>query len=165
FRGFLLHFSVSYTARAALGLTFQWIAPLVFITIKASVFVLVMSFVKDLSNVEGDLKHQISTLAIKFGVRNIALLDSGILLVKYIVGVLWASIYMPQVVKCEIPDKAGAHYSQESEHPSIKEYTSRCSRLGELCSITIICNIILEIVRIDELKNKKNLISAAAKLL
>ncbi|KAK3199265.1 hypothetical protein Dsin_022680 [Dipteronia sinensis] len=96
-RGFLLHYGVSYTARAALGLTFQWTAPLVFITIKASVFVLVMSFVKDLSDVEGDRKHQISTLPIKFGVRNIAFLGSSILLVKYIVGVLLASIYMPQV--------------------------------------------------------------------
>ncbi|TXG67163.1 hypothetical protein EZV62_008438 [Acer yangbiense] len=115
-RGFLLHFSVSYAARAALGLTFQWTAPLVFITIKASLFVLVMSFVKDLSDVEGDRKcltpylfqyiiarrHQISTLAIKFGVRNVAFLGSGILLVKYIVGVLLASIYVPQAFKHNI---------------------------------------------------------------
>ncbi|KAH7568434.1 hypothetical protein JRO89_XS07G0298200 [Xanthoceras sorbifolium] len=94
-RGFLLHFTVSYASSTGLGLTFQWTAPLVFITIKASLFALVMSFVKDLSDVEGDRKHQVSTLAIKFGVRNIAFLGSGILLVKYIVGVL-ATMYMPQ---------------------------------------------------------------------
>ncbi|KAL5776042.1 hypothetical protein ACOSP7_008968 [Xanthoceras sorbifolium] len=94
-RGFLLHFIVSYASSAGLGLIFQWTAPLVFITIKASFFALVMSFVKDLSDVDGDRKYQVSTLPIKFGVRNIAFLGSGILLVKYIVGVL-AAMYMPQ---------------------------------------------------------------------
>ncbi|KAL5778515.1 hypothetical protein ACOSQ2_009252 [Xanthoceras sorbifolium] len=94
-RGFLLHFIVSYASSAGLGLIFQWTAPLVFITIKASFFALVMSFVKDLSDVDGDRKYTVSTLAVKFGVRNIAFLGSGILLVKYIVGVL-AATYMPQ---------------------------------------------------------------------
>ena len=43
-----------------------------------------------------NFRYQISTFATKLGVRNIAFLGSGILLVNYIVSVL-AAIYMPQV--------------------------------------------------------------------
>ncbi|KAG4921363.1 hypothetical protein JHK82_050329 [Glycine max] len=56
----------------------------------------VIAITKDLPDVEGDRKYQISTFATKLGVWNIAFLGSGILLVKYIVSVL-AAIYMPQV--------------------------------------------------------------------
>lgn len=42
-------------------------------------------------------RYQISTFATKLGVRNIAFLGSGILLMNYIVSIL-AAIYMPQVI-------------------------------------------------------------------
>lgn len=43
-----------------------------------------------------NFRYQISTFATKLGVRNIAFLGSGILLMNYIVSVL-AAVYMPQV--------------------------------------------------------------------
>lgn len=47
-------------------------------------------------HVKTNFRYQISTFATKLGVRNIAFLGSGILLMNYIVSVL-AAIYMPQV--------------------------------------------------------------------
>ncbi|RVX09537.1 Homogentisate solanesyltransferase, chloroplastic [Vitis vinifera] len=70
-------------------------APVVFITTFVTLFALVIAITKDLPDVEGDRKYQISTLATKLGVRNIAFLGSGLLLVNYI-GSILAAIYMPQ---------------------------------------------------------------------
>nr|AKM76561.1 AT3G11945-like protein [Erodium gruinum] len=100
-RGFLLNFGVYYATRAALGLTFQWSSPVVFITTFVTVFALVIAITKDLPDVEGDRKFQISTLATKLGVRNIAYLGSGLLLLNYIAAVL-AAIYMPQAFRRSI---------------------------------------------------------------
>ncbi|WRX22782.1 UbiA prenyltransferase family - like 7 [Theobroma cacao] len=97
-RGFLLNFGVYYATRAALGLPFQWSAPVAFITTFVTLFALVIAITKDLPDVEGDRKFQISTLATKLGVRNIAFLGSGLLLVNYVAAVL-AAIYMPQVFR------------------------------------------------------------------
>nr|AKM76558.1 AT3G11945-like protein [California macrophylla] len=100
-RGFLLNFGVYYATRAALGLAFQWSSPVVFITSFVTVFALVIAITKDLPDVEGDRKFQISTLATKLGVRNIAYLGSGLLLLNYIASVL-AAIYMPQAFRRSI---------------------------------------------------------------
>ncbi|XP_054811097.1 homogentisate solanesyltransferase, chloroplastic isoform X1 [Prosopis cineraria] len=97
-RGFLLNFGVYYATRAALGLTFQWSSPVVFITTFVTLFALVIAITKDLPDVEGDRKYQISTFATKLGVRNIAFLGSGILLMNYIVSIL-AAIYLPQAFR------------------------------------------------------------------
>ncbi|KAL2326881.1 hypothetical protein Fmac_020308 [Flemingia macrophylla] len=97
-RGFLLNFGVYYATRAALGLTFEWSSPVVFITTFVTFFALVIAITKDLPDVEGDRKYQISTFATKLGVRNIAFLGSGILLMNYIISVL-AAIYMPQAFR------------------------------------------------------------------
>ncbi|XP_022766876.1 homogentisate solanesyltransferase, chloroplastic isoform X1 [Durio zibethinus] len=97
-RGFLLNFGVYYATRAALGLPFQWSAPVAFITTFVTLFALVIAITKDLPDVEGDRKFQISTLATKLGVRNIAFLGSGLLLVNYIAAVL-AAIYLPQAFR------------------------------------------------------------------
>ncbi|KAL6336961.1 hypothetical protein AAG906_036275 [Vitis piasezkii] len=100
-RGFLLNFGVYYATRAALGLPFMWSAPVVFITTFVTLFALVIAITKDLPDVEGDRKYQISTLATKLGVRNIAFLGSGLLLVNYI-GSILAAIYMPQAFRCSL---------------------------------------------------------------
>ncbi|KAG8483773.1 hypothetical protein CXB51_023378 [Gossypium anomalum] len=97
-RGFLLNFGVYYATRAALGLPFQWSAPVAFITTFVTLFALVIAITKDLPDVEGDRKFQISTLATKLGVRNIAFLGSGLLLVNYVAAVL-SAIYMPQAFR------------------------------------------------------------------
>lgn len=86
-RGFLLNFGVYYATRAALGLTFQWSSPVAFITCFVTVFALVIAITKDLPDVEGDRKFQISTLATKLGVRNIAFLGSGLLLANYVAAI------------------------------------------------------------------------------
>ncbi|XP_071724852.1 homogentisate solanesyltransferase, chloroplastic [Rutidosis leptorrhynchoides] len=97
-RGFLLNFGVYYATRAALGLPFEWSSPVAFITSFVTLFALVIAITKDLPDVEGDRKYQISTFATKLGVRNIAFLGSGLLLVNYIAAVL-AAIYMPQAFR------------------------------------------------------------------
>ncbi|CAA0837506.1 Homogentisate solanesyltransferase-chloroplastic [Striga hermonthica] len=97
-RGFLLNYGVYYATRAALGLPFEWSSPVAFITTFVTLFALVIAITKDLPDVEGDRKFKISTLATKLGVRNIALLGSGLLLVNYIGSILTA-IYMPQAFK------------------------------------------------------------------
>ncbi|KAH6812742.1 homogentisate prenyltransferase [Perilla frutescens var. frutescens] len=97
-RGFLLNYGVYYATRAALGLTFEWSYPVAFITSFVTLFALVIAITKDLPDVEGDRKFQIDTLATKLGVRNIALLGSGLLLINYI-GSVVAAIYLPQAFK------------------------------------------------------------------
>ncbi|KAK9079189.1 hypothetical protein SSX86_000859 [Deinandra increscens subsp. villosa] len=100
-RGFLLNFGVYYAVRAALGLTFQWSSPVAFITTFVTMFALVIAITKDLPDVEGDRKFQISTFATKLGVRNIALLGSGLLLINYI-GSISAALYMPQAFRSSL---------------------------------------------------------------
>ncbi|KAL6522358.1 putative homogentisate phytyltransferase 2, chloroplastic [Orobanche minor] len=98
-RGFLLNYGVYYATRAALGLTFEWSSEVAFITTFVTLFALVIAITKDLPDVEGDRKFQISTLATKLGVRNIALLGTGLLMINYIASVLAATVYMPQAFK------------------------------------------------------------------
>ncbi|XP_004234750.1 homogentisate solanesyltransferase, chloroplastic [Solanum lycopersicum] len=100
-RGFLLNYGVYYATRAALGLSFEWSSPVAFITTFVTVFALVIAITKDLPDVEGDRKFQISTLATKLGVRNIAFLGSGLLLTNYI-GAVVAAIYMPQAFRSSL---------------------------------------------------------------
>ncbi|XP_078149865.1 homogentisate prenyltransferase isoform X2 [Carex rostrata] len=100
-RGFLLNFGVYYATRAALGLSFQWSSPVAFITCFVTMFALVIAITKDLPDVEGDRKFQISTLATKLGVRNIALLGTGLLLANYVVAISVA-FYMPQAFRWRI---------------------------------------------------------------
>ncbi|EPS68534.1 hypothetical protein M569_06233, partial [Genlisea aurea] len=97
-RGFLLNYGVYYATRAALGLTFRWSSPVAFITTFVTLFALVIAITKDLPDVEGDRKFKISTLATKLGVRNIAFLGTGLLLMNY-VGSICIAIYMPQAFK------------------------------------------------------------------
>ncbi|PWA79187.1 hypothetical protein CTI12_AA207460 [Artemisia annua] len=97
-RGFLLNFGVYYAVRAALGLTFQWSSAVAFITTFVTLFALVIAITKDLPDVEGDRKFEISTFATKLGVRNIGLLGSGLLLINYI-GSIAAALYMPQAFR------------------------------------------------------------------
>ncbi|CAM8892017.1 unnamed protein product [Rhodiola kirilowii] len=100
-RGFLLNFGVYYATRAALGLTFVWSAPVAFITTFVTMFALVIAITKDLPDVEGDRKFQISTLATKLGVRNIAFLGTGLLMINYI-GAILAAVYMPQAFRIRL---------------------------------------------------------------
>ncbi|XP_031103619.1 homogentisate solanesyltransferase, chloroplastic-like [Ipomoea triloba] len=76
-------------------------SPVAFITTFVTLFALVIAITKDLPDVEGDRKFQISTFATKLGVRNIAFLGSGLLLVNYI-GAVLAAIYMPHAFRSRL---------------------------------------------------------------
>ncbi|KAM0990247.1 hypothetical protein FF1_008772 [Malus domestica] len=97
-RGFLLNFGVYYATRAALGLQFEWSSAVAFITTFVTLFALVIAITKDLPDVEGDRKFEISTFATKLGVRNIAFLGSGLLLLNY-VGSIFAASLMPEAFR------------------------------------------------------------------
>ncbi|KAJ1388323.1 UbiA prenyltransferase family [Sesbania bispinosa] len=120
-RGFLLNFGVYYATRAALGLGFEWSSPVVFITTFVTLFALVIAITKDLPDVEGDRKYQISTFATKLGVRNIAFLGSGILLINYI-GTILAAIYMPQAM---VTDTSSYNFCIKLDLPGTDIRTSK----------------------------------------
>eukprot|EP00887_Chlorella_sp_A99_P001803 scaffold19.g1803.t1 len=82
-RGFLLNFGVYHAARAALGLPFKWNPAITFITAFVTVFATAIAITKDLPDVEGDRQYGIQTFATRLGVRNIAFLGSGLLLLNY----------------------------------------------------------------------------------
>lgn len=100
-RGFLVNFGVYYASRSVLGLPFQWSSPVAFITTFVTLFGLVIALTKDLSDIEGDRKYKITTFATKLGVRRLAFLGSGILLLNYVAAIL-AAIYIPQAFKRSI---------------------------------------------------------------
>lgn len=97
-RGFLLNFGVYYATRAALGLPYEWSPSVVFITTFVTVFATVIAITKDLPDIEGDKKFNISTFATKMGVRNISFLGAGLLLANY-VGAIVAAFYLPQAFR------------------------------------------------------------------
>ncbi|XP_022151430.1 probable homogentisate phytyltransferase 2, chloroplastic [Momordica charantia] len=100
-RGFLVNFGVYYASRSVLGLPFQWSSPVAFITTFVTLFGLVIALTKDLSDIEGDRKYKITTFATKLGVRKLAFLGSGILLLNYVAAIL-AAIFMPQAFRRSI---------------------------------------------------------------
>lgn len=93
--GIIQNVGVLYAARTSLGLPFWWSPSTVFITAFVTVFFVPVSLIKDLTDVEGDMKHNIRTFTAMIGHRNIAFISTGLLLVNYI-GAMAASIYMPQ---------------------------------------------------------------------
>ncbi|GMN38983.1 hypothetical protein TIFTF001_008221 [Ficus carica] len=94
----LNNIGITYATRASIGLPFSWSAPVVFITTFATFFFIVISIMKDISDIEGDMKHNIRTFPAVFGCRNATLFSTGILLVNYI-GAIMAGIFMPQAFK------------------------------------------------------------------
>ncbi|XP_024025065.1 homogentisate solanesyltransferase, chloroplastic-like [Morus notabilis] len=99
--GFIQILGILYTTRVSLGLPFLWSPQIVFFLTFVPVFYLVISFVKDIIDVEGDMKYNIRTFAAIFGPRITIFLGTGILLVNYIRAIALA-IYMPQAFKLHI---------------------------------------------------------------
>ncbi|GMH46442.1 hypothetical protein TrRE_jg8305 [Triparma retinervis] len=71
-RGFLLNFGVYYAVKDAVGVPFRWSPKVSFIARFMTVFASVIAITKDLPDIEGDKKANISTFAIKVGVNKIA---------------------------------------------------------------------------------------------
>jgi homogentisate solanesyltransferase len=100
-RGFLLNFGVYYATRAALGLAYEWSPSVIFITIFVTVFATVIAITKDLPDIEGDKRFNISTFATNLGVRKISFLGAGLLLANY-VGAVVAAFYLPHAFKTKV---------------------------------------------------------------
>jgi homogentisate solanesyltransferase len=71
-RGFLLNFGVYYAVREALGVPFQWNPVVAFISSFMTVFATVIAVTKDLPDIEGDIKYNITTFASKFGAKAVS---------------------------------------------------------------------------------------------
>eukprot|EP01035_Chromulina_nebulosa_P021811 gene21811-28229_t len=97
-RGFLLNFGVYYAVREALGVKFTWNPVVTFIASFMTVFASVIAVTKDLSDVEGDKKYNISTFASKYGVSLTARIASILLVSAYVVAILLPSV-IPGVFK------------------------------------------------------------------
>ncbi|GMN55985.1 hypothetical protein TIFTF001_025102 [Ficus carica] len=82
--GILHNVGILYATRASLGLPFQWSPPYIFITTFVTIFFLVVTNIKDLTDVDGDIKHNIRTFTAIYGPRKITLFCTGILLLNYI---------------------------------------------------------------------------------
>ncbi|XP_024022813.1 homogentisate solanesyltransferase, chloroplastic [Morus notabilis] len=94
----IINTGVFYATRASLGLPFCWSPSLVFITTFTTLFFTVISNIKDITDMEGDMKYNIRTFSVIFGPKKIVSLSVGILLINYI-GAITAAIYMPQAFK------------------------------------------------------------------
>ncbi|KAL7512262.1 hypothetical protein ACHAXN_009230 [Cyclotella atomus] len=83
-RGFLLNFGVYYAVKDAIGAPFAWSPKVSFIARFMTAFATVIAVTKDLPDVEGDKKYNISTFATKIGVPKIAKGATLCLLLNYI---------------------------------------------------------------------------------
>lgn len=83
-RGFLLNFGIYYAVKDAIGAPFGWSPKVSFIARFMTAFASVIAITKDLPDVEGDRKFNISTFATKIGVPKIAKGATVCLLLNYI---------------------------------------------------------------------------------
>ncbi|KAF4376137.1 hypothetical protein G4B88_004941 [Cannabis sativa] len=102
---FLAHIITNFTfyhaSRAALGLPFELRPSFTFLLAFIKSMGAALALIKDASDVEGDTKFGISTLASKYGSRNLTLFCSGIVLLSYVAAIL-AGIIWPQAFKSNV---------------------------------------------------------------
>ncbi|GMN73170.1 hypothetical protein TIFTF001_054829, partial [Ficus carica] len=70
----------------------------IFILAFSTIFFVAISIIKDIPDVEGDMKYNIRTFAARFGGKNVAYFAVGLLLLNYI-GAIAAAILLPQAFK------------------------------------------------------------------
>ncbi|GMN38981.1 hypothetical protein TIFTF001_008217 [Ficus carica] len=99
--GIIHNLGILYASRASLGLQFWWSPSIVFIISFATLFFVVISVAKDLTDIEGDMKYDIRTFPAIFGPKSATFFCTGMLLINYI-GAILAAIYMPQAFKRHI---------------------------------------------------------------
>lgn len=93
-RGFLLNFGVYYATREALGLSFQWSAPVSFLARFMTVYAAVIAVTKDLVDIEGDRKGGIDTFASRLGPAKVAR-GAGIVLLLNYAGAIATALLAP----------------------------------------------------------------------
>ncbi|GMN65420.1 hypothetical protein TIFTF001_034484 [Ficus carica] len=93
---FVQSVGIFYTANASLGRPFVWSPQTIFILAFSTIFFVVISIIKDIPDVEGDMKYNIRTFPARFGGKNVAYFAVGLLLLNYI-GAIAAAILLPQV--------------------------------------------------------------------
>ena len=84
-RGFLLNFGVYYAVREALGVPFKWNPVVAFISSFMTVFATVIAVTKDLPDVEGDIKYNITTFASKYGAKAVSRFAQVLLSSTYLI--------------------------------------------------------------------------------
>ncbi|GMN65418.1 hypothetical protein TIFTF001_034485 [Ficus carica] len=94
---FVQSVGVFYTANASLGRPFVWSPQTIFILAFSTIFFVAISIIKDIPDIEGDMKYNIRTFAARFGGKNVAYFAVGLLLLNYI-GAIAAAIILPQVL-------------------------------------------------------------------
>lgn len=92
-RGFLLNYGVYYAVREALNVSFRWNPVVLFISSFMTIFASVIAVTKDLPDIEGDQKYQISTFAAKFGVKAIARAATAVLSSAYIMAMMTPAVF------------------------------------------------------------------------
>ncbi|KAF4384195.1 hypothetical protein F8388_001433 [Cannabis sativa] len=99
----IVNFTCYYASRAAFGLPFEmsFSPPFTFILAFVKSMGSALFLCKDVSDIEGDSKHGISTLATRYGAKNITFLCSGIVLLTYVSAIL-AAIIWPQAFKSNV---------------------------------------------------------------
>ncbi|XP_060962814.1 geranylpyrophosphate:olivetolate geranyltransferase, chloroplastic [Cannabis sativa] len=93
----------SYSATtSALGLPFVWRPAFSFIIAFMTVMGITIAFAKDISDIEGDAKYGVSTVATKLGARNMTFAVSGVLLLNYLVaisiGIIWPRVFKSNIM-------------------------------------------------------------------
>ncbi|KAM6542523.1 hypothetical protein CsatB_006970 [Cannabis sativa] len=97
----IVNFTCYYASRAAFGLPFEMSPPFTFILAFVKSMGSALFLCKDVSDIEGDSKYGISTLATRYGAKNITFLCSGIVLLTYVSAIL-AAIIWPQAFKSNV---------------------------------------------------------------
>jgi len=82
-RGFLLNFGVYYAVKEALSIPFKWNPTVIFLARFMTVFAGIIAITKDLPDIEGDKKYNVSTFATRLGVGKIAKYASIVLGLNY----------------------------------------------------------------------------------
>ncbi|GMN39647.1 hypothetical protein TIFTF001_008880 [Ficus carica] len=95
---FVQSVGIFYTANASLGRPIVWSPQTIFILAFSTIFVVVISIIKDIPDVKGDMKYNIRTFPARFGGKNVAYFAVGLLLLNYI-GAIAAAILLPQAFK------------------------------------------------------------------
>nr|AZK16227.1 8-prenyl-1,3,6,7-tetrahydroxyxanthone 8-prenyltransferase [Hypericum calycinum] len=100
-KGFVDFFAIFAGAGVVLGLPFQMSLPMVYMSIFTTIFCLANGILKDISDIEGDIKNNIPTLATIIGARKTLIIGTGIHILNHF-GCVLAAIIRPEAIKCSI---------------------------------------------------------------